>query len=238
MIEQNIVNILENNSYAGRGIIIGTSGDASKAIIAYFLMGRSSNSRNRIFLEDGDGLLIKAFDESKLEDPTLIIYSPLRVLDNCTIVTNGDQTDTIYEYMQKGLSFEEALRSRVYEPDAPNYTPRISGIVACNDQSFTYKMSILKKQSPSSDACQRNVFEFNACPGQGHFIHTYLGDGDPLPTFTGEPEIISLQNIGDIDDFTTMLWNSLNADNKVSLAVRYIDLPSGQWQTRIVNRNQ
>lgn len=238
MLEQRITDILENNSYAGRGIIIGCSNDGQQAIVAYFLMGRSSNSRNRVFLEDGDGLLIKAYDESKLEDPTLIIYSPLRVLGDCTIVTNGDQTDTIYDYMQKGESFEAALRSREYEPDAPNYTPRISGLVTRDGTAFTYKLNILKKQSQNSAACQRNTFEYCACPGQGHFLHTYLGDGEPLPTFSGEPEIISLQNIGGIDDFAAMLWNSLNADNKVSLAVRYIDLATGQWQTKIINRNQ
>ena len=240
MSKQNVLNIdaiLQANSYAGRGIILGITDDAKNLVIAYFLMGRSSNSRNRVFLENGDDLLIKPWDESKVEDPSLIIYSPLRVLGNDIIVTNGDQTDTIYEFMQKGQTFEEALRTREYEPDAPNYTPRISGIAYLNNGSCMYKLNILKKQSEDSAACQRNTFEYQACAGLGHFIHTYMGDGEPLPTFSGEPEVISMKNIGDINDFTDLLWNSLNKDNKVSLAVRYVDLATGKWQTKIVNRN-
>lgn len=233
----NICELLKKNSYAGRGIMIGQSADAKQAIIAYFLMGRSSNSRNRVFYTDGDDLMIKAFDESKLEDPSLIIYSPLRVLDETIIVTNGDQTDTIRDYMQAGKTFAAALRTREYEPDAPNYTPRISGMLDLSN-ALMYTFSILKKNCPNNAACARQFFEYQAIAGFGHFIHTYQGDGDPLPTYAGEPTAISLSEAGNIDNFSEMLWDSLNADNRVSLAVRYVNLADGSYNQRIINRNK
>ncbi len=235
----NIAEVLKNNSYAGRGIMIGLSADKEQAIIAYFIMGRSSNSRNRIFYGDGDDLMIKAFDESKLEDPSLIIYAPLRVFDKTIVVTNGDQTDTIMQYLQAGKTFAEALRTREYEPDQPNFTPRISCMLNIGEQ-LTYTLSILKKTCPLpvNKACSRQFFEYQAIAGSGHFIHTYLGDGDPLPSYEGEPIAISLHEAGEIDTFSEMLWDSLNADNKVSLAVRYVKIKDGSYQERIINRNQ
>ena len=228
---------LRGNSYPGRGIIIGRSADGTKAVTAYFIMGRSENSRNRIFVEDGDGIRTQAFDPSKLVDPSLIIYAPVRVLGNKTIVTNGDQTDTIYEMMDKQLTFEQALRTREFEPDAPNYTPRISGILHIENGCYNYAMSILKSNNGDPDSCLRHTFSFsNAKPGEGRFIHTYMGDGNPLPSFEGEPKLISIPN--DLDDFTNLLWNSLNEDNKVSLFVRFIDIQTGACETRIVNKNQ
>ena len=228
---------LKGNSYPGRGIVIGKSADGTKAVTAYFIMGRSSNSLNRIFAEDGEGIRTQAFDPSKLEDPSLIIYAPVRVLGNKTIVTNGDQTDTIYEGMDKQLTFEQTLRSREFEPDAPNYTPRISGILHLEDNTYNYAMSILKSSHGNPDACSRYTFAYeNPIAGEGHFIHTYMQDGNPLPSFEGEPKLISIPD--DMAAFTEMLWNSLNNENKVSLFVRYIDIETGKYDTKIVNKNQ
>lgn len=228
---------LQGNSYPGRGIIIGRSADGTKAVTAYFIMGRSVNSRNRIFVEDGEGIRTQAYDPSKLTDPSPIIYAPVRVLGNKTIVTNGDQTDTIYEGMDKQMTFEQSLRSREFEPDGPNYTPRISGIMHIENGTYNYAMSILKSNNGSPDSCNRYTFAYeNPAAGEGHFIHTYKCDGDPLPSFEGEPKLIAVPD--DIDAFTDTLWNSLNEDNKVSLFVRYIDIASGTCATRIVNKNQ
>ncbi len=228
---------LKNNAYPGRGIVIGKTPDGKKAVAAYFIMGRSENSRNRIFIEEGEGIRTQAFDPSKMTDPSLIIYAPIRVLGNKTIVTNGDQTDTIYEGMDKQLTFEQSLRSRTFEPDAPNYTPRISGIMHIEGESFNYAMSILKSNNGNPDACSRYTFAYEKpAAGEGHFIHTYMQDGNPLPSFEGEPKLVETQN--DIDTFTDMLWSSLNEENKVSLFVRYIDLESGKWETRIINKNK
>ena len=228
---------LKNNSYPGRGMVIGRSADGTKAVTGYFIMGRSENSRNRIFVEDGEGIRTQAFDPSKLQDPSLIIYAPVRVLNHQTIVTNGDQTDTIYEGLEKGLTFEESLRSRAFEPDAPNYTPRISGVMEVENGTFRYAMSILKSNNGNPDQCNRYTFDYGTCvAGEGHFIHTYMHDGNPLPSFEGEPKLVAIPD--DIDAFTGLLWNSLNEDNKVSLFVRYIDIASGTYETRIVNKNQ
>ena len=232
-----IATLLRENAYPGRGIILGKTPDGKNAVIAYFIMGRSVNSRNRVFEATADGIRTKAFDESKLSDPHLIIYSPVRVLGNKTIVTNGDQTDTIYDRMDRQETFEQSLRTREYEDDAPNYTPRISGIVHMEDESFNYAMSILKSADGNPDSVHRFTFSYNnpLC-GEGHFIHTYMGDGNPLPSFEGEPEKIA--TVDDIDAFTDMLWNSLNEDNKVSLFVRYINVETKQATDRIVNKNQ
>ena len=228
---------LKGNAYPGRGIIIGKSEDGTKAVTAYFIMGRSENSRNRIFVEDGEGIRTQAFDPSKLTDPSLIIYAPVRVLGNKTIVTNGDQTDTIYEGMDHQMTFEQSLRSREFEPDAPNYTPRISGIMHVEHGAYNYAMSILKSDNGNSDSCLRYTFAYeNPQAGEGRFIHTYQCDGNPLPSFAGEPKKIAIS--GEIDAFTDLLWNSLNEENKVSLFVRYIDIASGAYETRIVNKNQ
>lgn len=228
---------LKENAYPGRGIIIGRSADGKKAVTAYFIMGRSENSRNRIFVEDGDGIRTQAYDESKVVDPSLIIYAPVRVLGNKTIVTNGDQTDTIYEGMDKQLTFEQCLRTREYEPDKPNYTPRISGILHVEKGAYSYAMSILKSDNGDPASCNRYTFAYeNAKAGEGRFIHTYIGDGNPLPSFEGEPKLIAVPD--DIDEFTDVLWESLNNDNKVSLFVRYIDIQDGTFVSRIVNKNQ
>lgn len=228
---------LAGNTYPGRGIVIGKSADEKYAIMAYFIMGRSSNSRNRVFVEDKDGIRTQAFDPSKLEDPSLIIYAPVRVLGNKTIVTNGDQTDTIYELMDQQQTFEQALRTRKFEPDAPNYTPRISGIMHLENGEYNYAMSILKSSNGNPAACNRYTFAYeNPVNGEGHFIHTYMGDGDPLPSFEGEPKLVELD--GDLDSLTQRLWNSLNEENKVSLFVRYIEIATGNYETRIVNKNQ
>ena len=237
MVKADIVNELKNNAYPGRGIIIGRSEDGENAVTAYFIMGRSSNSRNRIFVTEGEGIRTQAFDESKLEDPSLIIGAPVRVLGNNTIVTNGDQTDTIYDNMSKNMTFEQSLRCREFEPDAPNYTPRISGILHVENAEFDYSMSILKSDNGNPLACNRYTFSYsNPLASEGHFIHTYMQDGNPLPSFEGEPKLISIK--GDIDEFTDSLWNSLNEDNKVSLFVRYIDIKTGKYTTRIVNKNK
>ena len=230
-------NELKANAYPGRGIVIGKSPDGSKAVCAYFIMGRSTNSRNRIFVEDGAGIRTQAFDPSKLEDPSLIIYAPVRVLGNKTIVTNGDQTDTIYEGMDRQLTFEQSLRCREFEPDGPNYTPRISGIMHMENGGYNYAMSILKSNNGNPDACNRYTFAYESpVAGEGHFIHTYMHVGNPLPSFEGEPKVVEMSD--DIDGFTEMLWNSLNEDNKVSLFVRYIDIETGKTETRIVNKNK
>lgn len=228
---------LRNNSYPGRGIVIGKSKDGKTAVTAYFIMGRSENSRNRVFVEDGEGIRTQAFDPSKLTDPSLIIYAPVRVLGNKTIVTNGDQTDTIYEGMDRQLTFEQSLRCREFEPDGPNYTPRISGILHIENGNYNYAMSILKSSDGNPESCSRFTYAYEKplC-GEGHFIHTYMNDGNPLPSFEGEPKRVEVE--GDIDAFTHMIWASLNADNKVSLFVRYIDITTGNYETRIVNKNQ
>lgn len=239
---------LKNNSYPGRGIVIGKTPDGTKAVAAYFIMGRSENSRNRVFVEEGEGIRTQAFDPSKLVDPSLIIYAPVRVLGNKTIVTNGDQTDTIYEGMDKQMTFEQSLRSREFEPDSPNYTPRISGIMhvvnakdsGCREEGaghYNYAMSILKSNNGNPDSCSRYTYAYeNPAAGEGHFIHTYMHDGNPLPSFEGEPKLV--ETVDDIDEFTSMIWESLNEDNKVSLFVRYIAVADGTYETRIVNKNQ
>lgn len=227
---------LENNSYPGRGIIIGKSEDGKNAVTAYFIMGRSVNSRNRVFIETDDGIKTEAFDPSLLSDPHLIIYSPVRVLGNKTIVTNGDQTDTIYELMDKQQTFEQALRTREFEDDAPNYTPRISGIMHVEENTYNYAMSIIKSADGNPDSCERFTYTYtNPINGEGRFIHTYMGDGNPLPSFEGEPKKISIPN--DIKEFSDSLWNSLNEDNKVSLFVRYINLETKKAETIIKNKN-
>ena len=228
---------LSGNSYPGRGIVIGVSEDGKNAVTAYFIMGRSSNSRNRVFVEEGEGIRTQAFDESKLEDPSLIIYAPVRVLGNDTIVTNGDQTDTIYELMEKGQTFEQSLRTREFEPDAPNFTPRISGIMHVENGKFDYAMSILKSHNGDSERCDRFTYAYeNPAAGEGSFIHTYMGDGNPLPSYEGEPTRVDIS--GNIDEFTETVWNSLNEDNKVSLFVRFIDIATGKYETRIINKNK
>ncbi|MCR4998541.1 MAG: IMP cyclohydrolase [Lachnospiraceae bacterium] len=228
---------LSSTSYPGRGIVIGRSKDGTKAVTAYFIMGRSSNSRNRVFVEEGEGIRTEAFDSSKLEDPSLIIYAPVRVLGNTTIVTNGDQTDTVYDGMNEGQSVEESLRCRECEPDAPNYTPRISGILNVADGKFDYAMSILKSNNGNPDCCNRYTFTYdNPIAGEGHFIHTYMEDGNPLPSFEGEPTLVDMDD--NIDSFTASVWSHLNPENKVSLFVRFIDIATGEYETRIVNKNE
>lgn len=228
---------LKSNSYPGRGIIIGRSPDGKKAVTAYFIMGRSENSRNRVFVEDGEGIRTQAFDPSKLTDPSLIIYAPVRVLGNKTIVTNGDQTDTIYEGMDKQLTFEQSLRSREFEPDGPNYTPRISGVMHIENGNFNYAMSILKSNNGNPDSCNRYTFAYeNPVAGEAHFIHTYMHDGNPLPSFEGEPKLVEAMD--NMEEFADLLWNSLNEENKVSLFVRYIDIETGNYETKIVNKNK
>lgn len=228
---------LSSTTYPGRGIVVGRSEDGSKAVAAYFIMGRSQNSRNRIFVEEGNGLRTQAFDESLVKDPRLIIYSPVRVLKSTTIVSNGDQTDTIYEHMQKGESFERALATREFEPDAPNYTPRISAILETSSATFSYQMSIIKSDDMDPTCCNRNTFSYdNPRAGEGRFLHTYKGDGDPLPSFEGEPTRVDIK--GDIDSFTDLTWKSLDPDNKISLFVRFIDIQTGNFETRIRNKNQ
>ena len=237
MEKMSLKNELSGNSYPGRGIIIGKSADGKHAITAYFIMGRSDNSRNRVFVEDGEGIRTQAFDPSKLTDPSLIIYAPVRVLGNKTIVTNGDQTDTIYELMDKQQTFEQALRTREFEPDAPNYTPRISGIMHIENGKFNYAMSILKSNNGNPESSHRYTFAYeNPAAGEGHFIHTYKCDGNPLPSFEGEPKLVSIPD--DIDAFTSFVWENLNEDNKVSLFVRYIDIATGAYESRIVNKNK
>lgn len=225
--------LLRGNPYPGRGIVLGSSPDGEKSVIAYFIMGRSENSRNRVFVETPDGIRTQAFDPSKMTDPSLIIYAPVRVFGTSTIVTNGDQTDTIRDFLEKGLPFEQALRTREFEPDGPNWTPRISGLLSPDG---SYKLSILKAADEAGTGCLRQTFEYPGQPGLGHFIHTYKCDGDPIPSYEGEPTPVSIE--GDIDTFTASLWENLSQDNKVSLFVRTIDLATGATDTRIVNKNQ
>ena len=233
-----IENELNSLAYHGRGIMIGKSADGKKAVTAYFIMGRSVNSRNRVFVEEGDALRTKAFDESKMTDPHLIIYYPVRVLGNKTIVTNGDQTDTIYELMDRQMTFEQALRTREFEDDAPNYTPRISGIIRLEKGDMNYAMSILKSADGDGSSCQRYTYAYsNPIAGRAKFIHTYKCDGNPLPSFEGEPKTLELPDV-DIDTLTDLIWTNLNEDNKVSLFVRYIDLETGKADTRVVNKNK
>ena len=226
--------ILRANDYPGRGIVIGKSADGKKAVFAYFIMGRSENSRNRVFVENGGGLVIHPFDISKVEDPSLIIYSPVRICDKKVIVTNGDQTDTIYDCLSRGDSFENALDTRCFEPDAPNYTPRVSGLIDF-EHGFSYKLSILKAADAGASGCNRFTFTYHPVSGVGHFIHTYAGNGSPIPSFSGEPEAAAVGN--DIDEYTRLIWNSLNSENKVSLYVRFIDIESGIYESRLINKN-
>lgn len=228
---------LSSTSYPGRGIIIGKTPDEKHAAIAYFIMGRSANSRNRIFVEDGEGIRTQAFDPSKLEDPSLIIYAPVRVLGNKTIVTNGDQTDTIYDLLNQQYTFEQALRTREFEPDAPNFTPRISGILHFGEEGYHYAMSILKSNNGNPDSCNRYTFAYsNPVAGEGHFIHTYMGDGNPLPSFEGEPTLVDIPN--DMDEFAEIVWNNLDEENKVSLFIRYVNIENGTYKTKIINKNK
>ena len=233
---QNLGENLKNNAYPGRGIVVGKSADGKNAVTAYFIMGRSENSRNRVFIEEGEEVIIHPFDASKVEDPSLIIYSPIRKYKDTLIVTNGDQTDTIYDGLVAGKAFEEALRSREFEPDSPNFTPRISAALDLSDNNFTYKMSILKSADEKGSACNRYTFEYAPIAGLGHFIHTYNCDGNPIPTFTGEPERVSVPN--DIDEFCNLIWKNLNENNKISLYVRFIDLETGKIENRMINKNK
>lgn len=230
-----IAKLIEGNSYVGRGIVIGKSSDGKKACAAYFIMGRSANSRNRVFAERDGVLYTEPFDASKVEDPSLIIYAALREYKNKLIVTNGDQTDTIYEGIKAGGSFSGALATREFEPDAPNFTPRISGMITFRHGDFTYDMSILKSADEKGSACSRYTFSYPALPGLGHFIHTYVCDGNPIPTFQGEPERVAIPD--GIDEFTDSLWNALDPDNKISLYVRYVDLETGEAENRLINKN-
>ena len=233
---KDIAKRVEGNSYVGRGIVIGKSADGKKACTAYFIMGRSANSRNRVFTEKNGEVFTEPFDVSKVEDPSLIIYAAIRKFENKLIVTNGDQTDTIYDFIKEGKGFREALNTREFEPDAPNFTPRISGMTTFADGDFTYEMSILKSIDEVGSACARYVYDYPAIAGLGHFIHTYVCDGNPIPTFQGEPERVIIPD--DIDEFTNALWNALDAENKISLYVRYTDLESGKEENRMINKNK
>ena len=224
---------LASNTYPGRGIVLGMTADGKQSVAAYFIMGRSVNSRNRVFVEEPDGIRTEAYDPSKLEDPSLIIYHPVREVGRGLIVTNGDQTDTILEFLERGLPMEQALRTREFEPDGPNWTPRISGLLSPDG---SYKLSILKSADTEGSACARQTFEYPALPGLGHFLHTYVCDGNPIPTFQGEPERVAIE--GDIDTFTAQLWDNLNSDNKISLFVRFTDLETRAYQQRILNKHQ
>lgn len=231
-----ISELIKGNSYVGRGIVIGKTADSKHACVAYFIMGRSANSRNRVFKERGGSIYTEPFDASKVEDPSLIIYAALRSYQNKLIVTNGDQTDTVYDGLVAGLPFSEALKAREFEPDAPNLTPRISGMLTFEKGDFSYEMSILKSADALGTACNRYTFSYPSLPGLGHFIHTYVCDGNPIPTFQGEPERVAIPN--DIDEFTNALWNSLDEDNKISLYVRYIDVDGVRYESRMINKNE
>ena len=228
-----LAQLLSGNVYPGRGIVLGMTPDGKHAVAAYFIMGRSVNSRNRVFVEEPDGIRTEAHDPSKMADPHLIIYHPVRQAGCGLIVTNGDQTDTIWQYLARGESWEAALRTRVFEDDGPNWTPRISGLQAGDG---SYKMSILKSADAEGTACSRHFFEYPALPGVGHFLHTYVCDGNPIPTFQGEPERVTMEN--DMDAFVNTLWENLNEDNKISLFVRYTSLEDGSVQQVILNKNQ
>ena len=225
--------LLKINPYPGRGIVLGKTADGQTSVAAYFIMGRSANSRNRVFVEEPDGIRTQAYDPSKVEDPSLIIYHPVRQLGRGIIVTNGDQTDTIRDFLERGLPMEQALRTREFEPDGPNWTPRISGLLSPDG---SYKLSILKSADADGSACLRQTFEYPGQAGLGHFLHTYVTDGNPIPTFQGEPEQVAIS--GDIDAFTDAVWNALNADNKISLFVRFTDLATGTFTQRIINKYQ
>ena len=231
----NIGELIKDNPYVGRGIVIGKSESAKYAVSAYFIMGRSNNSRNRVFVKHGDDLYTEPYDASKVEDPSLIIYAAIRKTEGGLIVTNGDQTDTVYDGLKAGLSFSDSLKSREFEPDAPNLTPRISGYLTFLENDFSYEMSILKSADALGTACNRYTFSFPALAGLGHFIHTYVTDGNPIPTFQGEPERVAIPD--DIDTFTNDIWNNLNEDNKISFYVRYTDLASGEITERLINKN-
>lgn len=231
-----IAELIRDNSYVGRGIVIGKTKDGRNAVSAYFIMGRSQNSRNRVFAEKDGVLYTEPFDASKVEDPSLIIYAAMRKFENKLILTNGDQTDTVYEGLKNGKCFKGSLESREFEPDAPNFTPRISGILEFSGGDFSYEMSILKSADETGSACNRYTFSYAALAGLGHFIHTYVGDGNPLPTFQGEPERVAIPD--DIDEFTNSLWDALNRDNRISLYVRYTDLKTGREENRLINRNK
>lgn len=234
-INTSVSEYLAGNPYPGRGILIGLSPDDEEAVMAYFIMGRSANSRNRIFVEDGEDVMICPFDESKVEDPSLIIYYPVRKAGKRTIVTNGDQTDTIFDFLQRGERFEDALRTRTFEPDGPNWTPRISGLLCfAHEDGFRYKLSILKSEDEQGSACCREFFQYEGLPGVGHMIHTYQDDGNPLPTFCGEPVRITIPE--NIETFTEEIWNSLDENNRISLYVRYINRKSGETESRLINK--
>ncbi len=231
----NIGQLIKDNSYVGRGIVLGKTPDGRSAVSAYFIMGRSQNSRNRVFVKRDGALFTEPYDASKVEDPSLIIYAAVREIENKLIVTNGDQTDTIFDGMKAGKSFSESLKCREFEPDAPNLTPRISGMIVFSESDFSYEMSILKSADETGTACNRYTFSYPSLAGLGHFIHTYVCDGNPIPTFQGEPERVATDN--DIDRFTADLWENLNSDNKISLYVRYTDVESGKITERIINKN-
>ena len=233
---ETIGKLINGNPYVGRGIVIGKSQDGKSACIAYFIMGRSENSRNRVFVEQGKDVTIYPFDAEKAGDPTLIIYSPIRVIDNKLIVTNGNQTDTIYDFIKEGKCFRKALSTREFEPDAPNFTPRISGMATFEDGDFKYSMSILKAADDEGTACNRFTFDYVALKGIGHFIHTYKTDGNPIPTFEGEPERVLLPNTA--KELADDIWGNLNEQNKISLYVRYIDLESGNEENILINKNK
>lgn len=228
-----LTTLLRSNPYPGRGIVLGSSPDGEKSVIAYFIMGRSENSRNRVFVETPDGIRTQAFAPSKMTDPSLIIYAPVRVFGTSTIVTNGDQTDTIRDHLELGESFEQGLRTRAFEPDGPNWTPRISGLLSADG---SYKMSILKSADVEGSACARYTYEYPGVNGVGHFLHTYVQDGNPIPTFQGEPERVAIT--GTLDAFAEMIWNNLNEANKISLYVRFTDLATGAYQEKLYNKNK
>lgn len=233
----NLQQLLRQNSYPGRGIVLGRSADGAYGVAAYFIMGRSVNSRNRVFTEQHEGIITEAADPAKLSDPSLVIYAPVKVFGSSTIVTNGNQTDTIYDFLKSGRTFEDALRTRTFEPDAPNYTPRISGVLKVCDGALKYQLSLLKSEGSEGKHCLRYFYEYTQpVAGEGRFIHTYRCDGDPLPSFDGEPERVALE--GNIDQFTAQLWENLNEENKISLFVRYVELSSGSYETRICNKYQ
>ncbi len=231
-----IASLIKGNPYVGRGIVIGKTPDGKKAVSAYFIMGRSANSRNRVFAYRDGNVITKAFDESKVEDPSLIIYNAVRNIDNKLIVTNGDQTDTIYDFVKEGKCFTQALNTREFEPDGPNWTPRISGMIKFENGDFSYKMSILKSADAEGTACNRYYFNYPSLPGLGHFIHTYVTDGNPIPTFQGEPERVKTEDC--IEKFTNALWDALDEDNKISLYVRYTDIATGEFDERMINKNK